>query len=453
MSLMTVLLLASCSSDDYLNCIPGESITLLSVDLQQLSEENTSVKQAELLKSVLGVGELSDCGIDLSEKIYLFENNDGNFGLCAKVKDDGDLNDFINKNLAKKGKSRQTSERKGCWFTVLDNSWLMGFSDKAMLIMGPVLGADVAQLQQQMLKYLKADEETSIKSSKLFERMQTLNSSIAFVGQAQAFPESIALPFTLGAPKDADASQIMIAAEIANENGCVTINGETFSFNETIDKALKAAVSHYRPITGKYVSSVSQDIFAGLFLNINGIQLMDMLQSDKSTQALLAGINTAIDMDNIIRSIDGDVFVGISDFKNDKPSLKIGAQLANANWLDDVDYWKKSCPGSVRIVDEGKNAFRVINGNQQEDANTFHFGVSDDMCFWAESVKSAPQLEKQSDSPFAAKIQNKIKGKKLCVLFNYGQLRKQLSPATFKLLNDWLKPLFGNIKTIIYTQK
>lgn len=90
----------------------------------------------------------------------------------------------------------------------------MGFSGQALLVMGPVVADAQAQLQQQMVKYLKAEEEDGITVSPMYERLQTLSSPMAMVAQAQALPEKFVAPFTLGAPKDTDPSQVVIAADM-----------------------------------------------------------------------------------------------------------------------------------------------------------------------------------------------------------------------------------------------
>lgn len=63
-----------------------------------------------------------------------------------------------------------------------------------------------------MVRFLHADEDAGVKSSRLFAQLDSIDSPIAMVAQVQALPEKFVAPFTLGAPKDADASQIVIAA-------------------------------------------------------------------------------------------------------------------------------------------------------------------------------------------------------------------------------------------------
>ena len=87
--------LTSCSGDDYLNAIPAKSTALVSVDLQALSTRSGMEDKAGALKKILHVDDLSGCGIDFSEKVYLFETADGNLGLCAKVDDDDDVASWL----------------------------------------------------------------------------------------------------------------------------------------------------------------------------------------------------------------------------------------------------------------------------------------------------------------------------------------------------------------------
>ena len=349
MCLAVVLgLLSSCSGTDYLNAIPKKSTALISVDMQQMASGKSDEDKAGMLKSLLHVEDASKCGIDISEKIFLFESADGNLGLCAKVSDEGDVEDWL-ASLAKQHIATEVKERKGFHFSVLKNSWLVGFSDQALLVMGPVVADAQAQLQQQMVKYLKADEDEGITASPMFERLETITSPMAMVAQAQALPEKFVAPFTLGTPKDTDPSQVVIAAEMDVKDGILQVKGETFSFNKEIDEALKKAAQTYRPIKGSYVKSMPADALAGIFMNVKGEQFLPMMQSNRSLQTLLMGINQAIDMDNIIRSVDGDMAIVLPSLTDNNMQMTMAAKLSHAKWLGDVDYWKTSCPAGKDI--------------------------------------------------------------------------------------------------------
>ena len=415
MCLAVVLgLLSSCSGTDYLNAIPKKSTALISVDMQQMASGKSDEDKAGMLKSLLHVEDASKCGIDISEKIFLFESADGNLGLCAKVSDEGDVEDWL-ASLAKQHIATEVKERKGFHFSVLKNSWLVGFSDQALLVMGPVVADAQAQLQQQMVKYLKA-------------------------------------PFTLGTPKDTDPSQVVIAAEMDVKDGILQVKGETFSFNKEIDEALKKAAQTYRPIKGSYVKSMPADALAGIFMNVKGEQFLPMMQSNRSLQTLLMGINQAIDMDNIIRSVDGDMAIVMPSLTDNNMQMTMAAKLSHAKWLGDVDYWKTSCPAGAKIANWGKNAYFYTDGK-----TSFYFGVTDDKQFFSGSDQLMAQYAvKPSNHPIDAKIQKLIVGQKLAMVINLAKSSGSDGSGkkdAISTVTGLLTPVFGNLTSVVYTLK
>lgn len=443
---MFVALLSSCSGNDYLNVIPSNSIALISLDVRQMGEESKLDDKAGMLKSMLHVDDVADCGIDIMQKIYLFESADGNLGMCAKVADSDDMQAWLN-GLAKQGICQPLTERKDCHFTVLKDSWLVGFSDEALLVMGPVVAEAQAELQRQMTKYLNADEEAGIKGTPMFGRLDSIPTSMAMVAQVKALPEKFVAPFTFGAPKGSDASQIMIAAEMEQSDGLFHISGETFSFNKNVDAALKQAAKVYRPIKGTYVKSMPADALAGIFMNVNGKDFLPMLQSNKGLQALLMGINTAIDMDNIIRSVDGDMSIVLSSMSDNEIKMMMGAQLGHSGWLADVDYWKQSCPKGSAIGNWGKNAFCYSDGK-----TSFYFGVTDDRQFFSGTEESmAENVIKPSVHPVPVSVQKAVEGQKMAMVLNLSQTGG--SSEVVATVTSLLTPIFGNINSIVYTLK
>lgn len=229
--------------------------------------------------------------------------------------------------------------------------------------MGPILPIQQADMQRQMIKFLEQDDSKSIKGSPMFQKLDSLESSVSMVAQAAALPEKFVAPFTIGAPKDADASQIMIAAEfVKGEDGCVNIKGETYSLNEHINNAIKENKKTFRPIRGTYSASMPINASLGIFLNVDGKEFLKLLHSNNSIQALLAGMNTAIDMDNIIKSINGDMSIIIHSFNEGENIPQMSAQLSNNAFLKDVGYWRESCLAGCKIIDWNKNSYYYTNG-------------------------------------------------------------------------------------------
>ena len=429
------IMLSSCSGDDYINAIPESSTLLMSTNTAKL----TGVGSQQLLKSLLHFKNIDKTGIDFSANVYFFEDARYNIGLCAKVSDDDKLADMLQQAGCR------VEKRRGFRFALLQGNWIVGFSDVSVLLMGPVIPAAIDEMKGQMVQYLKQGKDESIKGTPLMERLQAIDAPMAMVCQASALPEQFITPFTIGAPRDASPSDIMIAASMEVSHGRLLISGQTFSFKKQIDEALKKAQQTYRPIKGDYVKTMSTSDGMGLFMNIDGKNFHKLIRQNRGVSTMLMGINTAIDMDNIIKSIDGDMALIASGLGNDKLQMMMGAKLGNSNWLKDVAYWKQSVPKGGHIGDWGKNCF-YYTGNQ----TAYYFGVTDDMQYMSGGSKEeALRSIRPSQNPINNDLQQLIIGNKLVMLINFEALKDQKAQA----ITSMLKPLFGELNTIVYTMK
>lgn len=443
---LMIVLMSACSDNDYLNAIPSKSTAVISIDMSRLNGQEQEQNQEHILKTMLHVDDVSKCGLDVKEKVYLFETIDGNLGLCAKVADEGDVSNWLSE-LSQQRISSTVTERKGFHFAVLKDSWLVGFSSKALLVMGPVVAEAQAEMQRQMVRYLNADEDAGIKSSKLFAQLDSIDSPMAMVAQAVALPEKFVAPFTLGAPKDADASQIVIAAGMDVEDGVLKIVGRTFSFNPSINQALVKSQQVFRPIQGDYVQSMPDDAMTGIFMNVAGSRFLPLVQSNQGLQTLLVGINASIDMDNILRSVDGDMSIVLPTLGADHMQMMMAARLSHAKWLSDVDYWKQSCPKGSTIGNWKSNAFCYSSGK-----TCFYFGVTDDKQFFSGNDEvSAESSIRPSSHPISKRVQNMIRGEKMVMVINLE--KSGGGGSAMQAVTGLLSPLFGQLTAVVYTLK
>ena len=258
-------LFAACTDNSYLNAVPRESTALLSIDPVKMSGLN----HVSVLRTLLQATNISKSGIDVSHKIMLFEAPDGNLGVCAKVQDEDELTQTF-AQLATKNVCPAPIKRRGFHFTVLKDAWVVGWNNTAMLVMGPVTVEAQSSLQQQIAQYLKQDEAAGITQSRLYEKLDSLEGSMTLVAQATALPQQFLAPLTLGMPKKADGSEVIIAAEMEKEQQVMHIKGEVFSLNATVNQSLKQAYQLYRPITDRYLSATPRDAMLSMFLNVDG---------------------------------------------------------------------------------------------------------------------------------------------------------------------------------------
>ena len=446
--LFMLAVFSSCSGDDYVNVMPANSTAVLAVDMAASSQQvDDNDGQNNALLQLLRLKTMADCGIDLSAKLYFFETADGNIGALAKVKSDDDLKSWLD-DISKQQVCQPLSSYKDFQFTTVMDSWLLGFSDRACLVMGPFLPAQHAEARRQMAKYLAQEEEDGIQSTPLFERLTAMEGQVTLVGQTAALPQQLVAPFTLGAPVDAEPSQVMLAASFSKSvDSILEINGETFSFNKKVNQKLADNKKMLKPIAGKYLHCMSSDAVMGLFMNVEGKSFIDILHQSKPLQALLAGLNTAIDMDNIIRSVQGDMMLVLDKYQGEDMSLQMAAQLADAKFLNDVDYWKQSCPAGSKITDWQPQAYCLSNGSV-----SYYFGVNNDMQYYSGST---PQLALASiagaSKPLSSNVLDKVKGQRFSMILNVNPLLSGFAAAP--MVKSLATPLLGDVNTVIVNIK
>ena len=433
--LSLIMTFTACSGNDYLNAIPEESTLLISMNPTKLTGSGSPL----ILKSLLHISKLNDSGLDLSANVYFFEDAQANIGVCAKVDDSDKLSDLL------KRAHLGLTERRGCHFAALPSNWVIGFSDKAALLMGPVLPAAQPEMITLMAKYLNADEDDGVKNSPLYDKLDSIEGPMALVSQAQALPEQLVAPFTIGAPKDCDPSDVIVAASMEVKGSQLLMKGQTYSLKKGVNDALLKAQKVYRPIKGNYVGAMSKSDVMGMFLNVNGQQFHALISHNRGISAMLAGINAAIDIDNILKSVDGDLTILSPTLAKGSMSIMMAAKLSNAKWLGDVDYWKQSVPKGGFIGDWGKNCFYY-----RDNSTSYYFGVTPDLQYMSGSnPDQARSSIKVSAHPIDKQLQQQIVGQKLVMIINFGALQGSKAEAVTALL----KPMFGHVNTIVYTMK
>lgn len=431
MALLWVWVMTSCSNHDYLNAIPAESPMLISLNTAKM----TGAGSQTLLKAFLHATNMNNTGIDISKPVMLFEDAQGNLGICAKTEDEKQLATLLRKMGV------EIKESQGFHFAALPNHWMVGYSDVSALIMGPVLPAAQSEMKQLMTRYLKAKEDDGIVGTPMYDKLDSIDAPMSMVCQAKALPEYLIAPFTLGAPQGTDPSQVIIAANLEIKDGCLWISGQTFSFVKRINEALQMAQASYRPISGKYVASMSQQDAAGLFVNVDGTKFIKLMTGNRGIQTMLSGINTAIDMNSIIKGVDGDLAIITPSLGQTSFQIMMAAKLKNADWLADVDYWKQSVPAGGIIGDWGRDCYYYRDGK-----TSYYFGVTPDWQYMSGvSEQDAQQSIKASPNPIPKKVQEQLKGQKMAMVVNLAGIGDNTGISSF------LKPLFGNVNTLVYT--
>lgn len=439
--LLFVCMLSSCCKHDYRASIPAGSTMVASINFT----DKDAASDLGFLTDLLKMGNPIKCGLDISQKVYLFETSDGSFGMCAKVSSILDLETYRDK-LIREGLMKKGPERDDCSFAVISDKFVAGWNDNTFLVMGPVLAAGQKDMIQQIATLLNQKEDEGMIGTPLMEKLESQTGAMALVAQSTALPKQVSSVFTIGAPKDVDITQVAFAANLDIRDNMLVIESEPFSLNKAADEYIKKSYGVFRQIGDSYLKCMDNRSFMGMFFNVEGKKFLPILQQSADMQALLAGINQAIDMNVIIKSVNGDMFIGVPEFSTSKVDLSMAAMLGQSSFLDDVAYWKKSAPAGTTITDWMPNAYTFHSADVD-----FHFGVQNyaPLQFYAGTTKdNAKAALTTSNYPLDDAVVNTIKGKRLAVVISLSSLLPSDGGMAMLMLPSMMK-----VQHIVYTVK
>lgn len=375
-----------CSAEDYLRMLPSRPKALASIDLVRLSEE--SGLNAEALKSLFPTEwNETRTGICWTRKIYAFVSSREYMGVLAAVEDAGELEKYL-RELSRKGRCRPVEEWRGYRWTVLNERWMLGFDDHALLVMGPGFGGDVDVLRQEILKCFRQKTEEGGMVSSVYKDLSQQEAAFAFVSRMDVLPASYNETFLTGLPEHANLNDInLIAAVHFTEEG-VEIDGEVNSANPDINKYYEQLTAVGGKMSGVFAGNVPADALAWGCVNVDGDTLLKQLRAIPELRTLLLGLNMGVDADRMIRSIKGDLAVTLFP----SGSLKhmdylMTAQLANQDFLKEAGYWKQSAErdGLVDFRDMGGHHYYI----SREGLHAF-FGVEDGNLYATSAERMVP---------------------------------------------------------------
>jgi hypothetical protein len=140
------------------------------------------------------------------------------------------------------------------------------------------------------------------------------------------------------------------------------------------------------------------------------------MKKDKSAKEFLFLLERAVDVEQMLRAVDGDVAIELQ--MNDanvmsSPEFIVYAELKNSDFLADVDYWKESMKAyGISMQDEGENQYLLAGEGK------YRFGVQDKNLYVASDRASSIVAD---ENPLTAYTEN-IKNSKLFVYVNMDKM-------------------------------
>ena len=244
--------------------------------------------------------------------------------------------------------------------------------------------------------------------------------------QSSSFAAWAAARRELRRMKVASKDDALLRLTLETDDNELELEADVLAESEDAKAELKRMDDLLRPIKGSLTDYAHTENVAWIALNVEGATLLDALRSNNAVRTALLALNLAFDLDRIIRSVDGDValeltnvssFLGNFGVDNPLRGLYVTAKVENTDFLSDASTW-------------GNNLFGVQALTQQDfalnlGATSYYFGVQDRTFYLG-----ATQGLTNEQNDYLQRKHSDIKGNRFFATFAIPSLVNQLGSKT-----------------------
>ena len=400
--------------------IPADATALMAFDTEEFIKES-DLTEEKLKKFFPGHEDLYQLGLDFEKNAYGFVGADGMNGFLFPVNDVELLKEYLNKNGESMG-ATPVEEQQGFFWSSLGGSFVIGFDDEVLLIMGPTIASAQAELRQQMIAYLKQDKKESVLEAPIYKKLQEQKGILKAVTSLEMFPEYYKMFENLGLPEHVDFSKMLMTVSMDSENGKILFRAGVIAEDKALAQKMKALDDLSRQIDGEFLSSVSPNTMVWMGANVKGEKLMKLMSEIPSLRLYLMAMNNVMDVEKMIQNIDGDI--ALSATMDKEPQIQMQAQMANLSFMDDVDYWISSARNSGGYLFEkvDEDLYRIGNVARSD----IYLGLKDKNVLLTNSKGLMVDLQKGMKHDLLEPYKDDIKDSKFYVWTNMGAMNSLL---------------------------
>ena len=445
-------------NDGYANALPRDATALARLDLKSLlNAAKLDPKDViRLLRRSRQVQENDNgrtLGIDMKRPIYAFASAAGNFGFLAAMDDADKLTAFLEEEHTA-GRASEVTRQRGYSWVVVAQQWLLAFDSQRALVMGPTVGTAQDQLRTEMARLLEQDEADSGKESVLFKEMKNQDEPFAAIlspellpGEARSYLRKV---------KVASRADALLRLCMETDENELELNVNLLAQSDEMKAELKHVNELLRPIKGTMIDHAHAENIAWLAVNVQGTELLDVLRSNANVRASLLILNFAFDLDRIIRSVDGDLAVELTNTSSmtsgrvdasQLQGLYVTAQVGNTDFLQGASSWGNKLMEVNKLT---QTDFALSLGT-----SSLYFGV-DDKIFYL----GAQQGLSNEKNAYLQHERSDIKGARFYATIAMPNLLKQLAITAqlppylpdFERMNIEMEDV-GEVKLTLYAPK
>jgi len=394
--------------DSCLNVIPEDARAIVMLDPKELASE-LDISILDLLGSE-GCHQISDAGISLTQPCYGFISSDGYLCGVVALESASTLQDAFEQYGLK------VEQQRGLKWLFTDNILVCFDSDK-LLALGPVSASEEGYVRGNITTWMKQGKHAvpllpcSAEKSplKLAARMDVLDSP--FFGISNYVPKEINL------------HDILLTSSFSVSDKAIAMDITLQTEEPKADKFFTQLEQVMRPIQGRLlnVGQTRPLLWAGT--NTDGNELLKLLRMNPSIRTKLLMLNMIVDADMMIKSIDGDVAIEMSNVINDKTPMTLTAQIKKYDFLQNADDWKEGLTKEfgINLIQLSPQEFCLDRGEDKH-----FFGVRQDMLYVASDNMAASNACRKNSYKELNPVKSDIKGSRFYITADVSMLMQTM---------------------------
>ena len=131
------------------------------------------------------------------------------------------------------------------------------------------------------------------------------------------------------------------------------------------------------------------------------------MRKNSVLRLFLVGVNLCVDADMMLKAVDGDVCLELSDITSQQANYTLKAQVTNQDFLKNANEWNTGFLGksfSFKSID--KNNYML-----QGAGSTTYFGVIDNIAYFSSNQNVTNNDRSNTSDNFVANNKSEIEGK------------------------------------------
>lgn len=330
--------------DTYCSVIPKRAILLGRMDAAKMVKDN-DIKAKDLMAQAGLADENLETGVDFASPIYYYaEGQSQTFGVVARLDDADQLTKFITEQ-AKRHRTGEVEEARGLKWVQL-SSYAMGVWDDDKVLI--VSGRSTDDVRNLMAGYMKQDKKESVMDAPIFDEVCDAKEALCLVvdgEQVDALVEQMSEYEARQARMALSAlhmRDIHVKFAFAMKDNLATLSADVLPQTDEARDFFDNVYKAYDEIDGDLIERgiTNPTFWAGT--NVDGEKLYDYLNTIPEMSSLLSLVGSQINVENIIKSLDGDMSVAIdvTHGKERNPDVLFYAETSDNDAISGVGDWR-----------------------------------------------------------------------------------------------------------------